>query len=455
MADLVVRNGTLVTAAGSFVADVAVEGEAITAVGHGLRGKREIDATGKLVTPGAVDIHVHLEMPIGSFISTDTFYSGTVAAACGGTTAVVDFVEPHGDEHMLEALAMRRALADPQVVIDYGLHMTIGPTEIAKLDQVPAAYAAGCGSFKLYMAYGLRLTDDQLLQALEAVAAVDALSVVHAENWDVICALVARNLAAGRTRPRWHPRSRPAVMEGEATGRVIDIAAMAGARVHIFHVSCGEAVTRIAAARAAGRPVTAETCPQYLLNTWDVFDKPGVEGALPVCSPPIRDLAQQDALWAGLGRGDLQVVTTDHCPFTRAEKQTGIDARDYSRIPGGVGSIESRFAALYTAGVRTGRITPEQWVAACCTTPAVLAGFAAKGHIRPGYDADLVVFDPEQQVTLATGTLHERADWSLYEGMQLHGWPAVTISRGKIIVENGAFVGSAGDGRFVARRTGV
>ncbi len=451
MYDLVIKNGRLITAESQFIADIGMVGEQIAAVGSDLSGQREIDASGKLVTPGAVDMHVHLQMPIGDFVSADTFFSGTQAAAVGGTTAVVDFVETRPDQTMVDALAERRALADPQVAIDYGLHMTIGPEDMAKLDQVPDAFAAGCGSFKLYMAYGLRLQDHELLRALSAIAAVDGLAVIHAENWDVICELVAQNVAAGRTEPRWHPRSRPAIMEGEATGRVLAIAALAGARAHIFHVSCGEAVDQIAAARAAGFAVSAETCPQYLLTTWEAFEAPGVEGALPVCSPPIREQAQQDALWAALGRGDLQVVATDHCPFTRAEKQTGLDANDYSRIPGGVGSIESRFAALFTAGVRTGRITPEQWVAACCTTPAEVAGFTRKGRILPGYDADLVVFDPEREVTISAETLHERADWSLYEGMALQGWPSHTISRGRLLVDDGDFVGEAGLGRFVPR----
>ena len=248
-----------------------------------------IDAAGKLVIPGAVDIHVHLQMPSARFHLHDDFYTGTRAAAFGGTTTIVDFVEAQPDETMLEALAARRALADPQVVIDYGLHMTIGPHEIAKLDQVQAAYEAGCGSFKLYMAYGFRLDDGQLLRALEAIRDAGGQPVIHAENWDVIYTLIERHQAAGRTRPHWHPRSRPAPLEGEAAGRAIDIANFVGAPLHIFHVSCAEVVERIAAARAAGWPISGETCPQYLFLTWDAYDAAGLRGALPVCSPPIRE----------------------------------------------------------------------------------------------------------------------------------------------------------------------
>ena len=295
--DLVIKNGTVVTAEAVYQADVGILGESIAAVGRELSGINEIDAAGKLVIPGAVDIHVHFQMPIGDFTSADDFYSGTRAAALGGTTAIIDFVEPEEGESLLDALAKRRGEADPRVVIDYGLHMTIGPTEISKLSEVPAVNEAGCGSFKMYMAYGLRLDDGQLLQALEAVHQVNGLPVVHAENWDVICMLVDRNLANGNTSPHWHPLSRPAEFEGEAVRRLIELAEYAGTRVHVFHVTCNEAVQEIAAARRKGLPVSGETCPQYLLLTQEVYDAPGVKGAWPVCSPPIRGKDAQDALW--------------------------------------------------------------------------------------------------------------------------------------------------------------
>lgn len=447
--DLVIKNGTLVTASTTYPADIGLKGERIAAIGQDLTGSQVIDATGKLVTPGAVDIHVHLQMPIGAFVSTDDFFFGTQAAAFGGTTTIIDFVERRPDETMVQAIAARRALADPKVVIDYGLHMTIGPAEIDLLDQVPAAYAAGCLSFKLYMAYGLCLSDGQLWRALRAIAAVGGLPVVHAENWSVITSLIAENLAAGRTEPRWHPRSRPALMEGEAVGRVIAIGELAGARLHIFHVTSPAAVAQIAAARARGLPVSGETCPQYLFLTDELFDRPGVEGALPVCSPPIRDLATQAELWQALADGQLQLVTTDHCPFTRPEKATGLE--DYSRIPGGVPSIEMRFPSLYSAGVRSGRLSLNQWVDLCCTTPARLAGLTGKGDLRPGYDADLVIFDPDQEQVLSPTTLHEQAGWTPYEGLVVTGWPAITISRGEVIVERGVFLAQPGRGRFAPR----
>jgi dihydropyrimidinase len=282
MYDLVIKNGTVVTAVSTYAADVGIAGEQIAAIGQNLRGAREIDAAGKFVTPGAVDIHVHMQMPLpGGVISADDFFTGTRAAAFGGVTTIIDFVEAQPAQSLVDALAARRAEADPRVAIDYGLHMTLGPREMDKLAQVPDAYAAGCATFKLYMAYGFRLTDDQMLRALEAVRDVDGLPVVHAENWDVICELVARNVRHGRTTPHWHPRSRPALMEGEAAGRVIDIAALVGTRLHIFHVSCAAVVARIAAARRRGLPITGETCPQYLFLTEEAYDAPGVRARCP------------------------------------------------------------------------------------------------------------------------------------------------------------------------------
>jgi dihydropyrimidinase len=399
----------------------------------------------------------------------------------------VDFVVTGPDETMVQVLEARRAIADSKVVVDYGLHMTLTPDDIGRLEQVKDAYAAGCASFKLYMAYGLRLDDGQLLQALEAIAAVGGLPVVHAENWDVITTLVRRNLATGRTSPHWHPRSRPALMEGEAAGRVINLAELVGTPLHIFHVSCAATAERIAAAKARGQPVTGETCPQYLYLTDEVYDRPGVEGALPVCAPPLRPKAEQEALWAALRSGTLDLVSTDHCPFTREEKATGL--HDFSQIPGGVPSIESRLALVYAGLVgslhinNTGEATGwgvggewhrsqpvaspllvtghlpatafyalSRWVDLCCTTPARLLRFGRKGHIAPGYDADLVVFDPARELIIASDSLHETADWTPYEGLTLRGWPEVTINRGEVIVENGRFLGSPGRGRYVHRQ---
>lgn len=447
--ELVIQNGTIITANQHYQADVAISGEKIVAIGENLVGERSLDATGKYVIPGAVDIHVHMQMPLpGDIISSDTFFTGTRAASLGGTTAIVDFVAPEPDESMLDALAKRQAEADGHTVIDYGLHMTISPHELNKLDELSQVLEAGVSTLKLYMAYGFRLQDDELLKALQAAKKHGMLAVVHAENWDVICELIEQNLAKGNTSPRWHPRSRPAIMEGESAGRAIDIAEFVGTPLHIFHVSCMEVVERIQDARLSGLNITGETCPQYLFKTWDAFESEGVEGTLAVCSPPIREQSQQDKLWQALQEGSLQIVTTDHCPFTKVDKAKGLD--NFSQIPGGVPSIEMRLAGIFE-GVRRGILTLNQWVDLCCTAPAKLAGFTKKGQITLGYDADIVIFDPEKEIKLSVDTLHENVDWTLYDGLELKGWTDTTISRGQIIVLEGEFVGDEGHGRYIKR----
>lgn len=449
--DLVIKNGTLITPDATYRADVGVRSERIAAIGEELSGDQEIDATGMLVTPGAVDVHVHLQMPAGDdLVSSDDFFTGTRAAAHGGTTTVIDFVEAEPEQPLIEALAARRAEADGRVVIDYGLHMTLATADIAKLDEVAAVAQAGCVSFKLYQAYaGFQLDDGAFMRALEAVRGVSGLPLVHAENGDVIRGLVACYRSQGKYQPRWHARSHPALMEGEAAGRAIDLATLVGTPLYIVHVSCAEAVERVAAARARGLPIYGETCPQYLLLGEDLYERPGLEGALPVCSPPLRGVADQTRLWEALARDELQTVATDHCPFTSVDKTRGLD--DFSHIPGGLPAVEARFALVHAFGVRAGPISLNRWVDLCCTTPARLFGLRHKGVLAVGYDADLVVFDPQQRVTLCDEMLHENVDWTPFDGIEVTGWPAHTISRGAVIVQDGDFCGRAGHGRFIAR----
>ena len=445
--DLVIKNGTLVTASSTYKADIGINDGRITAIAETLNGDKVIDAKGKLVTPGAIDTHVHLEMPIGKYTSTDDFYSGTKSAAFGGTTTIIDFVETGKDQTMVEALNERKAKAESRSVIDFGLHMTVLPHDIERLDQVQSAFDAGCRSFKIYMAYGNRLHDGEILRAFEAIGDAGGLPIVHAENWDAITTLIDINLKEGHTGPEWHTRSRPAILEAEAVGRVIDLATYVGVPVHIFHISCPEAIERVKNARIQGHFVTAETCPQYLCLTDEVFEAEGVDGALPICSPPIRGIIDQLELWQYLSSESFHTISSDHCPFTRQEKANGLDA--FNTVPGGVPSIEMRFPSIYSKGVRDGFITANQWVDLCCTTPAWLFGLENKGDIQVGKDADLVIFDTEKEVVVKTENLHDEAGWTPYIDLKITGWPETTISRGEVIVDKGEFFGEKGRGQFI------
>jgi dihydropyrimidinase len=453
MFDLVIRNGTVVTASGSFSADVGIAGERVAAVGERLGGTEMLDATGCYVLPGGIDPHVHLQMPLGDTISADDFATGTVAAAMGGTTTVIDFVEPAPEEPMMVALAKRQAEADGRVAIDYGLHMTIStwhaahPKSLAELADV---VAAGVPTFKLYLAYaGLHLDDVQLYHAMSALAAVEGLSIIHCENGPICEAMRAEALAAGYIAPPYHALTRPPRQEAEAVGRVIDIAALTGSRLYVVHVSCAESLQRIVDARDRGEMVYGETCPHYLL-----LDRGALEGAggeRLICAPPLREPEDNDALWAALIAGDLDVLATDHCPFTAAEKA---GHANFTTIPGGLPSIEGRVGLAHHFGNSRG-LTLERWVAVCSTMPARIFGLARKGRVAPGFDADLVIFDPERWVTLQAGeTLHENVSWSPYDGLRVKGWPRDVLSRGRLIVQQGEFVGQSGWGRFVERVRG-
>ena len=448
--DLVIRNGTVLSPGGRLKADIGVEGGSIAAVDVGLRGTDEIDASGCYVLPGGVDPHVHLQMPAGDYVSSDSFASGTAAAALGGTTTVIDFVEPEPGEPFLEALERRRAEADGQVVVDYGLHMTI-PTwhaaHPASLTELPAVVEAGVSSFKLYLAYeGFRLNDAQLYETIAAVNDADGLPIAHCENGPICEHLRAQAVAHGQTAPRYHAVTRPPRQEAEAVSRLIDIASLAGSPVYVVHVSCRAALDRIEAAQTRGDVVYSETCPQYLL-----LDKSaliGDHGERMICAPPLRVEADRQALWRALKTGAVDLVATDHCPFT-ADEKAGHAA--FTEIPGGLPSIEARLALVQDAR-RAHGMSLEDVARVCSTRAADIFGLSTKGRIAVGLDADLVIFDPRRQVTLEPGeTLHERVDWSPYAGMHVRGWTRDVISGGKVMVRGGEFVGRIGHGEFVPR----
>ena len=451
--DLVIAGGTVVTPGGVVRADVGVQGERIVALGPDLEGKVTVDAGGCLVLPGAVDPHVHLQMALGGRVSSDDFADGTIAAACGGTTTVIDFVDPQPGQGLLDALAQRRAEADGRVAIDYGLHMTI-PTwhaaDAAALAEVPHVMAAGCATFKLYQAYPRMILDDAaLLTVMQTVARYGGRVVLHSEVGPVLDVLRSQALAAGHTAPIWHERTRPARLEATAVQRAVELARLAGCPLHVFHVGCAATVAELERARPKGSrrgmDVSAETCPQYLLLTADEH-LDGPEGELYVCAPPLRHPADQQTLWAALGDGRLAMVSTDHCPWTRAEKAQP----DFAAVPGGVPSIEARLSLVYHYGVATGRLTPEQWVQVCCAAPAAWMGLGAKGQLLPGFDADVVVFDPAATRTITPSSLHETAGWTPYDGRTVTGWPTTVLRRGQVVVHERAWVGDAG-GRFVPR----
>ncbi|MBI2975447.1 MAG: dihydropyrimidinase, partial [Chloroflexi bacterium] len=393
------------------------------------------------------------DMPVGATRSSDDWETGTIAAACGGTTTVIDFVEPDLGGSLVAGLAARRAEADGKAVIDYGLHMTLRRGDAQTLDQVPEAMRAGCTSFKTYTTYeGFRLNDAELLAALEAVGAAGGLVLVHAENDAAIQRGRRKFMAAGQTAPHFHPRSRPVPVEAEAIERALALAEVADCPLYIVHTSTGRGAEAIARARARGQRAYGETCPQYLVLTDAEYDRPGFEGAKFVCSPPLRPADNPPLLWQRLGAGDLQTVGTDHCPFFyEGQKELGRAA--FTDIPNGLPGIEARLALLYTFGVGQGRLSLNRWVEVCCAAPARIFGlYPRKGTLAPGADADIVIFDPDREVTLSRAVLHERTDYTPYEGLALRGYPVMTVARGRVLVEDGKFVGAGGRGRFLARK---
>jgi dihydropyrimidinase len=459
MPTALVRNGRVVTAAESFEADLYVDGGKVALIGQGLSLPADtlVDASGCLVLPGGIDVHTHLDMPAGDLVSADDFETGTRAAAFGGTTTVVDFATPEPGQSLLAALDTWRAKAEGRASVDYGFHLALREVDEARLAEVlRLARDEGVTSFKLYLAYPgvLQVDDAGFFRALLAARECGALTLVHAENGGVIDVLVKRARARGETAPRHHALTRPPQVEAEATSRAIAMAALAGAPLYVVHLSCASALEHVAQARDRGLAVHAETCPQYLFLSVADYDRPGFEGARFVMSPPLREPADQEALWRGLAGGDLEVVSTDHCPFTLAEKARGKD--DFSKIPNGAPGIETRMALLWDGGVRAGRIDPRRFVELTAAGPARLFGlWPRKGTIAVGSDADLVVWDPARETRLSVETLHMRVDHSPYEGRVVRGGPVVVMSRGDVLVDRGGWKGRPGRGQFLRRAHGT
>jgi len=463
MARVLITGGQVISATGAQDYDVLIDGDVIAALGTPGYFEsvtptcdRVIDASGNYVIPGGVDVHTHMELPFGGTNASDTFETGTIAAAFGGTTSIVDFAVQRTGEDVHDGLAAWHEKADGNCAIDYGFHQIVGGVDDAALKAMAdLTNNEGVTSFKLFMAYpGVFYSDDgQILRAMQTAADLGATIMMHAENGPAIDVLVSQALERGETDPRYHSLTRPVELEEEATHRAIMLAKVARAPLYIVHVSSRDAVETIAHARGLGANVFAETCPQYLyLSLEEHLSKPGFEGAAYVCSTPLRSRAEghQDSLWQALRTNDVSVVSTDHCPFCmKDQKELGLG--NFSKIPNGIGSVEHRMDLLYQ-GVVTGEITLTRWIELASTTPARMFGlYPRKGVIAPGSDADIVIYDPKGTTDISVTTHHMNMDHSAYEGTHIDGRVVTVLSRGRVVVENDTFTGKVGHGKFLRR----
>lgn len=453
MTDTLVHGGTIVTADGTFAGDVLIAGERIAAVGEVTAppGAATVDATGCLVLPGLIDNHTHMAMPFMGMRSADDYDTGTQAAAAGGVTCLVDFAIQREPDQLRSALTEWQGRAAGAAHVDYGFHMAITNANAATLDDMGAVHEAGVGSFKLFMAYKgeLMIRDDEMVATLERAGDLGALTMVHAENGDLVDLLVTRAKQAGQTTAIHHALTRPELVEVEATSRAARMAEHTGAPLFVVHVSCAAAAAEVEAAQARGADVSAETCTQYLFNTIDDLRRPGVEGCRYICSPPLREASNHEPLWGYLRRGVLESISTDHCPFTSEQKARGLE--DFSLVPNGLAAIQHRLSKLWDEGVVAGRITASQLVDRTSTTIARRFGLHAKGAIAPGRDADLVVFDPAAPRPYGVETSLMAVDYDLYEGEVASGSVRHTLCRGTMVYDRGAILTAPGHGRYVAR----
>ena len=452
-----ITKGTIVGAAGSQVADVLVDGETIALVGHdlagaGLTADETLDASGRYVLPGAIDVHTHMELPFGGTFAKDTFETGTRAAAFGGTTTIVDFAVQSRGRSLREGLDAWHAKAQGNAVIDYGFHMIMSDVNAETLAEMDGLVAEGVPDFKLFTAYpGVFYSDDgQIYRALQRTATNGGLIMIHAENGPAIDVVASDEIAAGHTDPYYHGVARYPIFEGEATNRTIRLAEAAGVPLYIVHLSAREALNEVRAARDRGSRVFAETCPQYLFLSLDDMGD-GFNGAKFVCSPPLRPADHQAELWSGLVKDDLQLVATDHCPFDfHGQKELG--RGDFRKIPNGLPGVEDRVDLLHDGGVLGGRLTRERWVEVISTAPARMFGlYPRKGVVAVGSDADLVIYDPAARHTISAKTHHMDVDYSCYEGRVVTGRSEIVMSRGDVVVRDGVFSGAPGRGKFLRR----
>ena len=475
--DTIIWGGTVVTGSDQYAADIGIEDGVITRIGRNLladvevqshngaqgrvtppsgRGPQVIDATGTYVIPGAIDAHVHLDLEFGGTVTCDRFDGGTIAGACGGVTTIVDYCIQAPGKPLHEALARWHGKADGKAVIDYGFHLAVTDLNETTMKELPAMFEAGLTSIKCFMAYkGVFMIDDAtLFQLLEQSRELGALVNVHAENGDVIDILTRRLVAEKMLTPWYHRISRPPEAEGEASGRAIALAELAHAPLNIVHMTCIEAVEKVQAARDRGLPIYGETCPQYLLlneQQYHETDWDGFGGAKYVMSPPLRASSNHDVLWKALARGDLQTLMTDHCAFNMKDQKT-LGRDNFAKIPNGAPGIETRLPIAYSEGVHKGRFSLQTMVNLLSTNAARMYGlYPQKGTIAVGSDADIVLLDPKKKVTLKQETLAQRVDYCPFEGLEVTGYPVLTLSRGDVIAVDGAYTGQPGRGKYLRR----
>jgi len=468
MTRTVIKGGTVVTATEQTLSDVLVDGEKVAAMAapgsHDWEtgADKVIDATGRFVIPGGIDVHTHMELPFGGTFAADTFETGTRAAAWGGTTTIIDFAVQTKGQNLMDGLEAWMGKADGNCAIDYGFHLIVGDVTDQSLKEMDIALDEGVTSFKMFMAYPgvFYSTDGEIFRAMQKAAENGSTIMMHAENGIAIDVLIAQALARGETDPIHHGLTRPSVLEGEATHRAIKLAEVAGCPIYIVHMSAAEALIELTMARDEGQNAFGETCPQYLFLSLDNMGN-GFEGAKYVCSPPLRDVAEghQELLWKGLATNDLQIVSTDHCPFCwgdhpsfGTQKQLGRDS--FAQIPNGLPGVENRMELIYHGGVHEGRLGLNRFVEVTSTTPAKMFGlYPTKGTIAVGSDADIVVFNPDAPHVISASTHHMWVDYSCYEGWEVAGKVETVLSRGRTIIENDSYHGSAGDGHYLRRDT--